>query len=49
MDFPGQTRGGSLADGEEEEAEEEIVDVDVDPSPCRYDFRQWKRPAAQLQ
>lgn len=46
MDFPGQTWGGSLADGEEEE---EIVDVDVDPSPCRYDFRQWKRPAAQLQ
>lgn len=28
---------------------EDVEDVDVDPSPYRYYFRQWTRPAAQLQ
>lgn len=48
--FPpcGQAQPVSLA-GEEEEEKETEEEEEVDLSPCRYDFGQWRRPAAGLQ
>lgn len=49
--FPpsGQAQPVSLAGEEKEEKEAEEGEADADLSPRRYDFGQWRRPAAGLQ